>query len=100
MRRFIVFFGVATVRAMRVEKVQQRAGEQNEIRREPQSMAPMLAQNEKCSDDGERRRNEQPFVSLHILMLLSLNALAMTLTELAAIAAAAMIGDKSRPKIG
>ena len=104
MRLFFVSSAVGAMRAVRMQKMEKRAREQDKIGRKPQSVSPVLAKQEKRHDQRRRNGDDQPSIEMqfagHILMLLSLKALAMTLTELAAIAAAAMIGDKSRPKTG
>ncbi len=84
--------------------MKQRAREQDKIGCKPQSVSPMLAKQEKRHDQRRRNGDDQPSIEAqfagHILTLLSLKALAMTLTELAAIAAAAMIGDSNNPNTG
>jgi hypothetical protein len=45
----VIVFGVTVI----MEKVEQRARQQEQIRREPEGVRPMLAQDEKRSDDGE-----------------------------------------------
>ena len=84
--------------------MKQRAREKDEIRRKPQRMPPMLPQEEEYCDQRRRNGDDLPSIEMqsayHILALLNLNALAMTLTELAAIAAAAMIGDSNNPNTG
>lgn len=84
--------------------MKQRAREKDKIGRKPQRMSPMLPQEEKCCDQRCRNGDDLPSIEIlsayHILALLNLNALAMTLTELAAIAAAAIIGESKSPNTG
>src|SRR3990167_2859975 len=104
MRIFSVLPVVGAMRAVRMQKVKQRAGDQDKVGRKPQSVSPMLAKQEKRHDQRRRNGDDQPSIEVqfsgHILTLLNLNALAMTLTELAAPAPAALNRDSNKPHTG
>lgn len=104
MRLSVVSPVAGAMRAVRMQKMEKRAREQDKVRCKPQSVSPMLAKQEKRCDQRRRNGDDQPSIEMrsahHNLALLNLNALAMTLTELAAIAAAAMIGESKSPNSG
>jgi hypothetical protein len=81
-----------------MQQVQQRASEQQKVRRKSQHVSPMLAEQEERNDQAERNDDELP--PFHRSTLRNRSEFPITLTELAAIAAAAMIGDSSTPNSG
>lgn len=93
-----------SVAAMSMEQVQQRAGEQQQVRQGAERVPPMLAQEIEYANDSEQehcdsgRSVESDWA--HGLNRLRRNALPTTLTEDSAMAAAAMIGYRRRPKAG
>ena len=97
----MIVLGVTAVMTMAMEKMKQWTGQQQQIGRQPQRVRPMFAQDKECGDNREGNAKQQP-ASLdgHVLTVLRRNALVMTLTELAAMAAAAIIGERRTPNRG
>lgn len=84
--------------------MEERAREQEQVRRKSEHMTPMFAEHKEYRNEAKRERcdlrRKAKYILDHSLTLRSLSELAITLTELAAIAAAAIIGERSTPKIG
>lgn len=92
---------LVAVTAMSMKQVHQRAGQQDQVGDVAQNVHPVLTKDVEHQDQGQGCALQQErAVGCHIFMLLNLRELAITLTEDNAIAAAAMIGESNRPKMG
>lgn len=84
--------------------MQQRTSEQQKVGQRAERVPPMLAQDIECAHDGERGGGDDDGTIqgrlVHGLKLRSRSTLPTTLTDDKAIAAAAMMGESSRPKAG
>ena len=86
-----------------MEEVQQRAGEQECVRDQPEEVLPVFRIEQESSDQRGRSRGQQPrgpAGRVQSAILLRRSELPMTLTEESAIAAAAMIGESMMPNSG
>jgi hypothetical protein len=90
--------------AMRMQQMQQWAGEKEKVWRQAQHMPPMLPEQNKRRDQTQRKAKDLPtgkvVKKIHSWELLNLSALAITLTDDSAMAAAAMMGESKRSKNG
>ena len=88
------------VSAMTMEQVHEGTREKDQIWEEPENMAPVLAQEKEQGDHPERESHPKPIAVHDNLTPFNLSALPITLTDDSAMAAAAMIGERSRPNAG
>ena len=81
--------------------MQERAEQQEKIRRQTERMTAMFVQNIEPDDDKTRHGDQRPSTTAgHSDTPRNLSALAITLTDDNAIAAAASTGDSKSPKAG
>jgi hypothetical protein len=86
---------------MAMEEMQERAEQQQKIRRQTERMTAMLAQNIEPGDDKKRNGDQrQNTPAGHSDTPRNRSALAITLTDDKAIAAAASTGDSKSPNAG
>ena len=83
-----------------MKQVHQRTGQQYQVWNEAEHMAPVFPEHEEQRNNPERDAEIQKVAAGHIVTARSRKALPMTLTEDSAMAAAAMIGESSKPKLG
>lgn len=86
-----------------MKEMQQRTGEEEGVRQQSENMLPVFRVKQIGCDQGCRYGGQEPCAlvcEVHNVMRLSRSELPITLTDDRAIAAAAMIGESSRPNSG